>query len=44
MLTQRFSLVVVFALSVMLTLVYGCAGSFNHERQLFKTTTLTCPK
>ena len=43
MATQRFSLVVVFALSVMLILVYGCAGSVNQEEQL-KTTTLQIQK
>jgi hypothetical protein len=39
MVTRRFSLAAVFALSLMLILIYGCAGSFNHEAQL-KTTTL----
>jgi hypothetical protein len=37
--TKRFSLVAAFALSLMLILIYGCAGSFNQEGQL-KTTTL----
>ncbi|MFC2050423.1 cache domain-containing protein [Chloroflexota bacterium] len=39
MVTKRFALVLSFALSVILTLIYGCAGSFNHEGQL-ETTTL----
>jgi hypothetical protein len=43
MVIKRFSLVAVLALSVMLILIYGCAGSFNHEGQL-KTTTLQVQK
>jgi len=37
--TKRFSLVAIFALSMMIILTYGCASSFNHEGQL-KTTAL----
>jgi hypothetical protein len=43
MVTKRFSLVVFFALPMMLIPVYGCAGSFNHEGQL-KTITLQVQK
>ena len=43
MVTERFSLVVAFALSMMLIPVYGCAGSLNHEGQL-KTITLQIQK
>jgi hypothetical protein len=39
MVIKRFALVAVFALSLMLIPIYGCAGSFNHEGQL-KTITL----
>jgi len=39
MVRQRFFLAVVFALSLMIVLAYGCTGSLNHEEQL-KTTTL----
>ena len=39
MVTKRFSLVAIFALSMMIILTYGCASSFNHEGQL-KTTAL----
>jgi hypothetical protein len=43
MATKRFSLISVFALSLMLTLIYGCASPVNHEGQL-KTTTLQAQK
>lgn len=43
MIIKRFSLIAVFALSVMLILTYGCAGSLNHEGQL-KITTLQIQK
>jgi hypothetical protein len=43
MVKQRFFLVVVIALSLMLVLAYGCAGSISQEEQL-KTTTLQIQK
>jgi hypothetical protein len=41
--TKRFSLITVFALSVLLILIHGCAGLFNHEGQL-ETITLQAQK
>ena len=43
MVTKRFALVVVLALSMTLILTYGCVGSLSHEGQL-KTTTLQAQK